>query len=191
MLRVSDSTGNGSNAPERSEHRGGGAAWPGYLACVWGLIFAAISFYWGSGGTFGLNTIGGSIEAMARRGDAAIYAAVWITGTLKLVGAVLALGLVRPWGRRPPWRRTVVTGLGWTAAVLLALYGVVLVAGDALGEFGAIHVSGAVDWTALRWHLWFWDMSFVIWGLLFLAAMRNYRRALSRALVPVGEEGSS
>ncbi len=64
-LRVSDSTGhksdasNQSNEPNTSESlepfesRGGGA-WPGYPACVWGLIFAAISFYWGSGGPLGL-----------------------------------------------------------------------------------------------------------------------------------------
>lgn len=170
---MSESTGNESNVSERFEQRGRGA-WPGYLACVWGLIFAAISFYWGSGGTFGLDTIGGSIEAMARRGDAAIFAAVWITGALKLFGAVLASALVREWGRRLPQRPLL--ALAWAAAVLLTLYGAFLVAGDALGETGAIHVSGTVDWTALRWHLWFWDMSFLIWGLLFFAALRNYRR---------------
>jgi Protein of unknown function (DUF3995) len=171
---VSESTGNESNAFGRFEHRTGGT-WPGYLAFIWGLIFAAISFYWGSGGTVGLNTIGGSIEARARRGDASILAAVWITGTLELFGAVLALALVRQWGRRLPQRPLL--GSAWAATVLVTLYGAFLVAGDALGETGAIHVSGTVDWTALRWHLWFWDMSFLIWGLLFLAALRNYRRA--------------
>ena len=174
---MSESTGTESNASGRFEHRTGGA-WPGYLACVWGLVFAAISFYWGSGGTVGLNTIGGSIEAMARRGDASILAAVWITGVLKLFGAVLVLALVRQWGRRLPQRPLLV--LAWAATVLLTLYGAFLVAGDALGETGAIHVSGTVDWTALRWHLWFWDMSFLVWGLLFLAALRNYRRASIR-----------
>ena len=151
-------------------------AWPGYVACVWGLIFAAISFYWGSGGTIGLDTIGGSIESMARAGDPAILAAVLITGVLKLVGAALALALVQPWGQRLPHR--VLLTLGWSAAVLLTLYGGLLVAADALGETGAIHVSGTVDWTALRWHLWVWDMSFLIWGLTFFGALRHYRRVL-------------
>lgn len=153
-----------------------GGAWPGYVACVWGLIFAAVSFYWGSGGTVGLDTIGGSIESMAKAGDPTIFAAVWITGVLKLVGAALGLALVQPWGWRLP-RRAVLT-LGWAASVLLTLYGGLLVAGDALGETGAIHVSGSVDWMALRWHLWVWDMSFLIWGLAYFGALRCYRAGL-------------
>lgn len=31
-----------------------------------GVVFGVISFYWGSGATFGLDTIGGKIEQMAR-----------------------------------------------------------------------------------------------------------------------------
>ena len=39
-----------------SNLRGGrGALWPlaGYAACGWGLLFAAVSFYWAAGGTAG------------------------------------------------------------------------------------------------------------------------------------------
>jgi len=82
-------------------------------------VFAAISFYWGSGGTAALDTIGGMIERMARAGDPSIYVVVWVTGLLRLAGAALALALVRPRGRRLP--RRPVTVLGWAAAVLLTL----------------------------------------------------------------------
>lgn len=159
------------------DHRDG--AWAGYVACGWGLFFAVISFYWGSGGTVGLDTIGGSIEKLAKQGDPAIYAAVWITGVLKVVGAALALALVQQWGLRLPRKPVLV--LGWAAAALPTLYGGFLVAADALGETGAIKVSGPIDWTALKWHLWVWDMSFLIWGLLFFAALRVYRRGLGES----------
>jgi hypothetical protein len=155
---------------------GPGAAWPGYAAFGWGLVFAGISFYWGCGGTLGLDTVGGDIESMAKAGDPKIYLAVWVTGVLKVVGAVLALALVRAWGRRLPRRPLLV--LGWCAAVLLTLYGGFLVAADALADAGVITPSGPIDWTALRWHLWVWDMSFLVWGLLFAAALRRFRHSV-------------
>jgi hypothetical protein len=77
-------------------------SWPGYAACVWGVLFGAISLYWGSGGRTGLGTLGGSLERQALAGDPALLAAAWVTGALKLVGAALALALVRPWGHRLP-----------------------------------------------------------------------------------------
>ncbi len=32
--------------------------WAGYAAAAWGLLFAGFSFYWGSGSTLGLDTLG-------------------------------------------------------------------------------------------------------------------------------------
>jgi hypothetical protein len=153
-------------------------SWAGYAACGWGLIFAAISFYWGSGGRRGLDTIGGSIERMALAGDTSIYVAVWATGLLKLVGAALALAMVRSWGRRRP--RRPVSALGWTATVLTTAYGGFLVAADALAATGAIKPSTPIAWKPLLWHLWVWDMSFLIWGLLFAVALRQFLRAVRR-----------
>jgi Protein of unknown function (DUF3995) len=137
-------------------------------------LFAAVSFYWGSGGKRGLDTIGGTIEQKALAGDTLIYLAVWITGGLKLFGAALALALVRPWGRRLP--RWGVAFLGWVAAVLLTLYGGFLVAADALAAAGVITPSQPIAWKPLLWHLWVWDMSFLIWGILFAMALRQFRR---------------
>lgn len=161
-------------------------SWAGYAACGWGLVFAAISFYWGSGGRVGLNTIGGSIERMALAGDTSIILLVWITGLLKLVGAGLALALVRPWGRALP--RKPLTILGWAAAIFLSLYGGLLVIGDALAAAGVIVPSQPIAWTPLLWHLWFWDMSFFIWGLLFAAVLPGFRRS-ARAERPSGGGG--
>src|SRR5215813_7340062 len=86
--------------------------WAGYAACVWGLMFAGVSFYWGGGGTLGLETLGGSLERLARARDPALVAAVWITGLLKVAGAVLALTLVSDWGARLTRLPDAAMGLG-------------------------------------------------------------------------------
>ena len=112
---------------------------------------------------------------MALAGDASIYVAVWVTGLLKLVGAGLALALVRPWGRRLP--RRWVTVLGWVATIFLTLYGGVLVIADALAASGAVKPSQPIAWKPLLWHLWVWDMSFFVWGLLFAVALWGLRRS--------------
>ena len=39
-----------------------------------------------------------------------------------------------------------------------------------------------VDWGALRWHLFLWDLWFLVWGLLLgVAAWQYMRRALAAA----------
>jgi hypothetical protein len=154
---------------------GSARVWPAYAACGWGLVFAGISFYWGSGGHGLLDTIGGAIERRALAGDPAIYAAVWVTGVLKVVGAVLALALVRPWGRRLPRRPVLV--LAWIAAVGTMLYGGVLELTNALAITHVVKPSTPIEWKPLWWHLGVWDLSFFVWGVLFAVALREFRRA--------------
>jgi len=145
--------------------------WAGYAAFAWGLLFAGVSFYWGAGGTAGLDTLGGSLVQMARAREPAVIAAVWVTGLLKLAGAMLALALVGAWGPRLP--RLPVAVLGWGAAAVLTLYGGVLVTAEALVAGGLVRPASPVDWKALYWHLYLWDLSFLVWGILFgLAAWR-------------------
>lgn len=148
-------------------------AWAAYAACAWGLLFAGISFYWGLGNRSLLDTIGGAIQRRALAGDTAVYAAVWATGFLKLVGAALALALVRPWGRRLPRRPLVFVAA--TAAVLLTLYGGLLEVGNALVATHVLKTSQPIEWKPLWWHLWVWDMSFLVWGILFALALAGFR----------------
>lgn len=89
----------------------------------------------------------------------------------KLIGALLALALVRPWGQRIPRRLLLITGAA--AAVVLVLYGAVEMLGEALVETGAIRPSGHVDWRALRWHLGVWDLWFLAWGVALAVALRG------------------
>jgi hypothetical protein len=85
-----------------SERQHLGRSGPGCAACAWGVVFGAISLYWGAGSRIGLDTLGGSLERQALAGDRVVLAAAWVTGVLKLVGAALALTLVRPWGPGSP-----------------------------------------------------------------------------------------
>ena len=93
----------------------------------------------------------------------------------KLVGGLLALALVRPWGRMVP-RRWLLSGSAVVSA-LLVVYGGLNVLLGALVLLGVIHPAGSVDRTALRWHVGVWDLWFLAWGILLaLAAVGYWRR---------------
>jgi hypothetical protein len=98
---------------------------------------------------------------------------------MKTAGGLLALAMVRPWGKRLPSRALGIAGLAASAALLV--YGAVEVTGEALAETGTVRVSRLADWTALRWHLGLWDPWFVVWGLLLAAAIGGYLRNGQRA----------
>jgi hypothetical protein len=69
----------------------------------------------------------------------------------KVAGSLLALALVRPWGRVVP-RGWLLLGSAAVSA-LLAVYGGLNVLLGALVLSGVIHPAGSVDRTALRWHV--------------------------------------
>jgi hypothetical protein len=133
-----------------------------------------VSFYWAGGGTAGLSTIGGSLEELGRSREPALIALVWLAGSLKVVAGLLALALARPWGRALP--RRVVLAAAWGGAALLTAYGGLLTLGGMLVVAGAIPASPTADWTALRWHAFFWDPWFLLWGLLLAAAALRFGR---------------
>jgi hypothetical protein len=59
---------------------------------------------------------------------------------------------------------------------VLILYGGVMVSVGALVLAGVSAAPPSVDWLALRWHVWPWDMWFLIWGLLLAIAIWLYQR---------------
>jgi Protein of unknown function (DUF3995) len=149
-------------------------AWAAYAACALAWLSAVPSLYWALGGTAGLDTVGGAIEELARTRDPAGIALGLGAGVLKVAGGLLALALVRPWGRAIP--RLLLLGAAWTASAVLTAYGGLLVAVRALVLVGLISPSGPVDRTALRWHVLLWDLWFLVWGLLLGVATWQYGR---------------
>jgi hypothetical protein len=156
--------------PTRSRPR----AWAAYAACALAWLSAVPSFYWALGGTAGLDTVGGAIEELARTRDPAGIALGLGAGVLKVAGGLLALALVRPWGRAIP--RRLLGGVAWSASVVLTGYGGLLVAVGAMVLTGLISPAGPVDRTALRWHVLLWDLWFLVWGLLLGVAAWQYGR---------------
>jgi len=80
----------------------------------------------------------------------------------KVAGALLALAMVRSWGRAVP-RRWLLAGSA-VASALLVVYGGLNVLLGALVLSGVIYPTGSVDRTALRWHVGVWDLWFLVWG---------------------------
>jgi hypothetical protein len=155
--------------------------WAAYAACVVALLYAGVSFYWAFGGTAGIGTLGGRLEELGRSGDPAVLWLAGIAGVLKVAGAVVALALVRPWGRVVP--RRVLLVAAWAGAVVLVGYGGLYVGGGALVLGGVVEVAGAEDRRALWWHVLVWDLWFLVWGVLLgMAAWR-----FGRLTAPVAE----
>ena len=143
----------------------------GYGAFILALGYGLVSLYWAAGGRRGLGTLGEPLQQLAHSKDATAVIVISIVIVLKLMGASLALALVRPWGQRIPRRLLLIAGA--VAAAVLILYGAVEMFGEALVETGAIRPSGHVDWRALRWHLGVWDLWFLAWGVALAVALRG------------------
>ncbi|MEU1422791.1 DUF3995 domain-containing protein [Kitasatospora sp. NPDC005751] len=147
--------------------------WPGAVAAAWGLLFAVPSFVWAAGSTLGArSTVSPSLLKLADDRVTWFVAVLWVTGFLKLFGALLGVGLTRRRGGRTS-RPLVLCGGG--AAVLLLWHGALFVAHGVLVEAGAL--APAPDLVGLtRWYLYLWGPWFVGGGLAFAAATTRYVR---------------
>ena len=159
--------------------------WAAYGAAIWAFAFAVVSAYWASGGEFGRETIAAEIAQIPLANDPVV---VWATAGLKALAGMLALALVRPWGRSLPQR--VLVTVARAAGLLLTLYG-----GANLVDHGRM-VAGLRDTPkvlgeqAARWHLLLWDPVWLLGGVLFLAATQHHRARMARIEV-VGEAAIS
>jgi hypothetical protein len=146
------------------------ATWPAYAACAWALLFALPSFYWAAGGEVGMETIARDPDAISLINDPVV---VFATGVLKVLGGLLALALVQPWGStfRHPLRL-----IAWIGGGCCVLYGGALLIQHGLMVAGAIDTPDVLGAIAVRWHFWFWDPWWIVGGVLFgLAAWSSAR----------------
>jgi hypothetical protein len=146
---------------------------PAYAAAVLAFGSAAVSLHWTLGGTVLLDTVGGTFEDLAReRSPASIVLGVLVV-LVKVAAGLLALAFVQPWGTRVG-RRLLLVSAGVGSAVLVVYGGVlVLVGGLVLAEL--ITPSAPVDEHALRWHVFVWDLWFLVWGMALGLAAWRYR----------------
>ena len=145
-----------------------------YAAAVVAFAYALVSLYWAAGGPRLGSTVGGYVARFAREGGAVPVLVALAATAAKVAGGLLALALVRPWGRVIS-RRWLLAG-STAASVLLVGYGGHNVVVGALVLSGVIHPGGGVDRTALRWHVGVWDLWFLVWGILLALATVSYWR---------------
>jgi hypothetical protein len=146
-------------------------------ACGVGAAYAAVGVYWALGGTWLLDTVGGTLERYGRAGNSGIMLAVWAAAVLKVIGAIVPLAAVgvTP-GQAPIARRRLVRVLAWIEAAILTIYGLALTVAGLLVQSGVIAAAASADHRALAWHAYLWDPWFLLWGVLVTAALVRSRQ---------------
>lgn len=161
-------------------------------AFAWVVVFAAFHVYWGFGGQFGFGD-----ASVTTPGATSVAAKTFtvVLGIMFVVGAVVPLAVLMPWGARiPGW---MLIACCWIGGVLLtlrgfsglldtALRGTGLVTNGLTGptyeqELGDAHPSAYTLWSTSTI-----DVYFFVGGLLFCGlavADRRARRRLSGDLV--------
>jgi Protein of unknown function (DUF3995) len=138
-----------------------------YIAAGLAFASAATTAYWLFGGAALLDTLGGSVEHLARDRSTAAVALAATVVVIKSGAGVLALLLLSPAQRG--WR--MILALDILAAAALCLWGGANVLLGALVLRCAIERAD-IDRHALRWHVFLWDGWFLVWGIaLALAAI--------------------
>src|SRR4029434_9064036 len=70
-----------------------------YTAAIAAFTYALMSLYWAVGGRGLVSTVGGYVEQFADRAGAVPVLVALAATVAKVAGGLLALALVRPWGR--------------------------------------------------------------------------------------------
>ena len=147
---------------------------PAQIAAALAFASAGVSAYWTLGGALLLDTVGGAIEKLARERSVEAITLGVTTVALKVAAGVLAIGLARCAGGASR-RRLLLLANGMASAVLCVWGGANVLAG-ALVLSGAVAPSADADRRALRWHVFLWDMWFLVWGLALALAVVAARR---------------
>ncbi len=137
------------------------------MAAAWALLFAAISFYWAAGGTFGLSTISPTITSQLS--SPAFIAVIWATGIAKVAAAAVVLALLLPLPALASiWitRANVIIGIGCLA------YGGLNMLVQVVATAGLLPISFDVTSPVALWYLFFWNPFWMLGGALFLLAGR-------------------
>lgn len=153
--------------PRRRRH---GPALPFFVvAAVCGLLHAAPSLYWASGGRALLPTVGSFAVELAESGEPGVVAMLLAVGLLKAAGALVPLiDHLRPPAHA--WVRTV----SWIGVALLLVWGG---AGMVGAWVGLLTGTATVAQPAVVGHALLWDPLFVAWGAALAVALWTSRRA--------------
>lgn len=140
--------------------------WSIYAGIVWSVLFAAMSFYWAAGGMLGVESLGGEIYRQAIERESSFILLVWVTGVVKLGGALLLLLLLK----KPIHMkiRKVISRLCMIAGALMILYGLANITTISLAGLQVLHFD--LSAYAMTWRLIFWEPFWMAGGILYVLA---------------------
>ena len=148
----------------------------GYIACVWAILFALANVYLQLGGP-GLT----GVRHHFRGGTMALNLGVV---PIKLVAAVVALGLVQPWGERlSPLPRRLLLIAGWGGCAILVGYPVIGMSLTAAVQSGLLAAppTGFKVGGGFQTRVLLYGAFFLTAGILYGIAAWDYGRATSGA----------
>ncbi len=167
----------GDTTAATSDARRRWPGWAAYAASAWALVFAAVHLYWALGGTAGLP------KGMSVDMNPALFVIDVLAVPLSVVGALLALSLVRPWGRLFPHRLLLASA--WAVCALLVIH-----SAPTLVEGGLV-VTGlrdaelpVLEW----WSLFVYEPWFLVGGVLYGAAAWGHGRSRLSRPGPAGPD---
>jgi hypothetical protein len=143
-----------------------------YAAAAWAFAFALYSLLGALGSDLGVDQLAADIREQAEDRDSGFVAQLWAAAVLKALVGVLALALVRDWGRRLPQRALRIAA--WVVAIGLLLYGGTNLIRFALMDLGAIETPDSVGDYAVSWYVFLWEPIWLLGGVLFALAARGH-----------------
>lgn len=149
------------------------------LAMLLAFAHAAISFYWATGGSWGIETIGQWAIDSRTSHPLLITAALIALGMVKVAAGVIPyIASIGRFFWRTFWRTISAAG----SLVLIAWGGANVVVGGAALLGLVAGPETAENRHALMMHVFLWDMVFLLWGIFLLVGLwatsprRNRRR---------------
>lgn len=125
-------------------------------AAVLGVVHAGFSFYWATGGTLLVWSLGGELVE-SFRGREWLLAPI---GAVKLIGAVAPFALAW-WG----WSaRMGIRSACWLVALVLVAWGALNTVVGNLVLAGVIRPESGYDRSGMIGHAYLWDPLFLAWG---------------------------
>lgn len=140
-----------------------------YSGVIWTILFACISFYWAMGGMLGVRSLGGAIYEMALHPTPSFITIVWITGFIKLLGAIMLIMLLVKW--KNPQIHTILYFLTKTAGILLFFYGLLNFITYVLNAVGFL--SYDLDNYTLFWRIVLWEPYWMIGGIFYFFSIKR------------------
>mgnify|MGYP001171381186 CR=1 FL=1 len=139
------------------------------LSIIWTGLFAAMSFYWAMGGSFGIKSLGGSIYEQSLNPEPSFIIIVWITGFVKLLGVVLLCMLLVSW--QSNWIKKSLYFTTKIVSIFLFLYGLLNFITITLSALDILDFD--LDSNATFWRLVFWEPFWMLGGIFYFFSIKK------------------